>query len=290
MQILAVSDLHYTMKQFDWVASVADRYDLVVVAGDLLDISSVVEADAQIAVVLEYLTRLAAKTTVVACSGNHDLNAANAHGERAANWLAAATAAGVYVDGTRYETERELVTVCAWWDGAATRQAIDDQLAADAASVDGRRWIWVYHGPPDQSPTSWTGKRHYGDEELGRWIDRHEPGIVLCGHVHQSPFASAGSWVDQIGSTFVFNAGRQIGPVPTRIELDTDADLATWVSLAGVEEHRSPEWSASTRGRGPVPSRGSSSAPTAAGATPRTASTIPSPPSWSAYCCLMSTR
>ena len=84
MRILLVSDLHYTLKQLDWVVSVAADYDLVVVAGDLLDIASIVEPDAQIAVVLEYLARIAAKTTVVACSGNHDLNARNELDERAA--------------------------------------------------------------------------------------------------------------------------------------------------------------------------------------------------------------
>ncbi len=236
MQILVVSDLHYTLKQLDWVASVSDSYDLVVFAGDTLDIASIVEPDAQIAVVLEYLTRIAAKTTVIACSGNHDLNGENEHGERSARWLAAASAAGVYVDGTRFETGPELVTVCQWWDGPATRDDIDAQLAADAAIVGGRRWIWVYHGPPDASPTSWTGKRHYGDEELSKWIEQYQPAIVLCGHVHQSPFAKDGAWVDRIGATSVFNAGRQIGPIPARIELDTDAELAVWSSLAGVEE------------------------------------------------------
>ena len=40
MRILLVSDLHYTLKQFDWVASVASEYDLVVVAGDSLSIAS----------------------------------------------------------------------------------------------------------------------------------------------------------------------------------------------------------------------------------------------------------
>src|ERR1700709_2455179 len=94
MQILLVSDLHYTLKQLDWVASVAGEYDLVVAAGGLLDISSIVEPDAQIAVVLEYLSRMAAKTTVIACSGNHDLNANNEFGERAAKWLPAAPPAG----------------------------------------------------------------------------------------------------------------------------------------------------------------------------------------------------
>ena len=82
MRILLVSDLHYTLKQLDWVASVAGDYELVVMAGDHLDIASIVEPDAQIAVVLEYLSRIAAKTTLVACSGNHDLNAQNELGER----------------------------------------------------------------------------------------------------------------------------------------------------------------------------------------------------------------
>jgi hypothetical protein len=33
----------------------------------------------------------------------------------------------------------------------------------------------------------------------------------------------------------VFNAGRQIGPVPARIELDTTVGAATWTSLMGSE-------------------------------------------------------
>ena len=236
MRILLVSDLHYTLKQLDWVTSVAADFDLVVVAGDSLDIASIVEPDAQIAVVLEYLTRIAAKTKVVACSGNHDLNAENEHGERSAQWLETARGSGVFVDGTSFATERELVTVCPWWDGPHTRDIVDRQLAADAALVGDRQWIWVYHAPPDASPTSWTGKRHYGDEDLVAWIELHRPDIVLCGHVHQSPFAPAGAWIDRIGSTSVFNAGRQIGPTPTHIELDTEKELAVWSSLAGVEE------------------------------------------------------
>jgi predicted MPP superfamily phosphohydrolase len=78
MRILLVSDLHYSLKQLDWVVAHAGDYDLVVVAGDVLDIASRVEPDAQIAVVLEYLARMAAQTTFVACSGNHDLNTRNA--------------------------------------------------------------------------------------------------------------------------------------------------------------------------------------------------------------------
>jgi hypothetical protein len=179
---------------------------------------------------------MAAKTTVVACSGNHDLNASNELGERSAVWLEAARNAGVFVDGARLAMERVLVTVCQWWDGPRTRELVGHQLAEDAAFVEDRLWIWVYHAPPDASPTSWTGKRHYGDEALGAWIEEHRPGIVLCGHVHESPFQSGGGWIDRIGSTLVLNAGRQRGPIPASIELDTDAGCAWWRSVEGIEE------------------------------------------------------
>ena len=62
MRILLVSDLHYTLKQLDWVASIAGEFDLLVVAGDHLDIASIVEPDAQIAVMLEYAVTVAKNT------------------------------------------------------------------------------------------------------------------------------------------------------------------------------------------------------------------------------------
>jgi Icc-related predicted phosphoesterase len=236
MRVLVVSDLHYTMKQFDWVVGVAADYDLVVLAGDHLDISSFVAPDAQIAVVLEYLNRIAAKTVVAASSGNHDLNASDEHDERRAKWLDQARAFGVFVDGTRFETDTEVVTICAWWDGPRSYEVVERHLADDAAVVGDRRWIWVYHTPPDGSPTSWTGKRHYGDPDLRAWIERFSPDIVVCGHVHESPYVEGGAWVDRIGSALVVNAGHYRGPTPAYIEIDTDAGTARWTSLAGVDE------------------------------------------------------
>jgi len=40
--------------------------------------------------------------------------------------------------------------------------------------------------------------------------------LVLCGHVHQSPFADGGGWADRIGSTWVVNSGREPGRVAGR--------------------------------------------------------------------------
>ena len=236
MRMLIVSDLHYALPQLDWVISAAGEYDVVVVAGDLLDVTSNVAPDAQVAVALEYLTRMANKTTVVACSGNHDLTARNELDERAAVWLESARPRGVVVDGERIETDDVLITVCPWWDGPRTRDAVDRQLAGDASLVGGRQWVWAYHSPPGDSPTSWTGSRYYADDELTAWVGRHRPDIVLCGHIHESPFVPGGAWFDHIGTTVVFNAGRQSGPVPTSIVLDTVVGTARWSSAEGSDE------------------------------------------------------
>ena len=58
--------------------------------------------------------------------------------------------------------------------------------------------------------------------------------MVLSGHIHNSPFYVEGSWIDRIGSTWVFNPGRQLGAQPTTIIVDLDTMTAEWSSQ---EEH-----------------------------------------------------
>jgi Icc-related predicted phosphoesterase len=119
--------------------------------------------------------------------------------------------------------------VVGWPDRAGRHRG----AAGRSFSEEGKRWIWIHHAPPAKSPTSWGGDRHFGDVELREWIDQYRPDIVLCGHVHQSPFIKDGSWVDRIGSTWVFNAGQQLGGLPTHIIIDTEAGEALWFSSAG---------------------------------------------------------
>jgi Icc-related predicted phosphoesterase len=240
MRTLLVSDLHYTLKQFDWVDRVAGDFGMVVIAGDHLDISSAVTLDAQIVVLLKYFRRLQDKTRVVVSSGNHDLNARNADGEKVARWMSRVRELGVPGDGDFFELDGSSVTVCPWWDGPQTRAAVAAQLERDAQKR-GVRWTWIYHAPPDESPTSWAGERHYGDADLKAWIRAYRPDVVFTGHIHQSPFRKGGSWVDRIDGTWVFNAGRQIGPVPAHVIVDTDAGDATWFSLAGTQVVRLDE-------------------------------------------------
>jgi hypothetical protein len=61
----------------------------------------------------------------------------------------------VLTDGEYVEIDDVSITVCPWWDGPHGRAEVGRQLARDAGRRR-RRWIWVYHAPPDDSPTSWT--------------------------------------------------------------------------------------------------------------------------------------
>ena len=234
MKILIAADLHYALKQYDWLKSVAGDFDLMVLAGDLLEISSSVERRAQIIVVRAYLEDLASRTRVVVCSGNHDLDNRNEDGELIARWVEQLNDIGVVSDWGSLNVDGTLITVCPWWDGAATRERIGRQLAVDAQKPRSR-WVWVYHAPPAESPVSWSGRRHHGDEALTGWIRQYAPDFVLSGHVHQSPFVDGGSWADRIGSTWVFNSGQQIGPTPANIALHLTQGEAIWSSLEGCQ-------------------------------------------------------
>jgi predicted phosphodiesterase len=234
VRILLASDLHYALPQLDWVVRAAPSYDLVVLAGDHLDVSSPVSLDAQTVVLLRYFSLMNPGKSLVLASGNHDLTGPDPNGERAALWLPECRRSGVFTDGDSLTVGDTLITICPWWDGPAGRAALEQQLAADALRRPAR-WIWIYHWPPMGSPTCWTGKREYGDADVAAWIANHQPDLVLTGHVHQPPFKPEGAWADRIGRTWVFNAGKQIGPVPAHIVIDLEAGTAAWRSMMGEE-------------------------------------------------------
>jgi Icc-related predicted phosphoesterase len=233
MRILFVADLHYALKQFDWLVANAPRFDSVIIGGDLLDLGSPLDFEVQILVVEKYLQRIQDKTQLLVSSGNHDGDSRNSADESVAQWLRQGKVKGFLVDGDSVQLPGGLVTVCPWWDGPHSRAQLEAQLAEAAGKVQGK-WIWIHHAPPAGSSVCWTGKKFVGDEYLRDWIQRFGPDLVLSGHIHNSPFFSPpGSWVDRIGKTWVFNPGRQIGSCPAYITLDLNVMTAEWVSLEG---------------------------------------------------------
>jgi Icc-related predicted phosphoesterase len=234
MRCLVVADLHYSLPQFDWVLAAAPEFDVVIFAGDALDIGSFVDFRAQILVVKKYLSRLSQVTRVILCSGNHDLDDRSAEGEKIARWIGDVRELGIACDGDSLTIGGTRFTVCPWWDGPLVKSRIETQLR-DAARERTERWIWVHHAPPANSPTSWGGKRFFGDVELVQWIAQYQPSMVISGHVHQSPFIPDGAWFDRLGTTWVFNTGLQPGRPPVYIVLDLDDSAAFWIAAGEAQ-------------------------------------------------------
>jgi len=230
MRILAASDLHYRLPHYDWLVRAADEVDVVALCGDLADVVNPVPIDVQSVVLGKYLTSLSEKSVVLASSGNHDLDGPGPHGEQVAGWLRRAGDERVHTDGTSVDLDGIRFTICPWWDGPTTREEVAAQLAA-AAEDRPETWIWLYHAPPAGTPLCHDGRREFPDHELAAWIEQYQPDVVLCGHIHQAPWASGGSWRAQLGRTWVFNPGKQVGPIPPHVTLDTEARTAEWYGV-----------------------------------------------------------
>lgn len=233
MKLLFVADLHYVLKQFDWLAANAAGCDALIIGGDLLDLAGALDLDVQAVVVEKYLHRLSQFTRVIVSSGNHDGDGRDPSGESRARWLGHLKGERLHVDGDSVDLGGTRITVCPWWDGPVTRAEVERQLLA-AVPPAGTPWVWVYHAPPE-GPLSWNGKRCIGDSFLNEWIERFGPDVVLCGHIHNAPFYADGSWVQRLGKTWAFNPGRQLGESPTCLWLDLAEGCVRWQSSEGVE-------------------------------------------------------
>ncbi len=234
MKLLFVADLHYALKQFDWLAAHAAECDALVIGGDLLDLAGSLDLDVQIVVVEKYLHRLCKLTRVIVSSGNHDGDHRDAAGESRASWIGELKDERLHVDGQSLDVAGMRITICPWWDGPISCAEVEQQLIA-AQPPPETPWLWVYHAPPE-GPLSWTGKEFAGDATLTAWIARFSPSIVMSGHIHNAPFYAQGAWIHRLGQTWAFNPGRQIGSSPTILIFDFDQQEVAWHSNEGIEE------------------------------------------------------
>lgn len=226
-RVLVVSDLHGYRPHLDWLRINARDYDLVLIPGDFDDASSEVPPDARAAITSGFVAEIAARTPVALCSGNHDLDAVDEHGERVAHW-ARSLGPNAYGDGQLVECGDIAISLMPWWDGPTGAAALRQQMAEHAAVAAGKRWVWAHHAPIADSPTSWDGTCYRGDDLLAELVAEYAPEVVVSGHIHDAPFLPDGYWCDRRAGSLLLNAGHQRTMTPSFIELDLAADRVTW--------------------------------------------------------------
>ncbi len=94
------------------------------------------------------------------------------------------------------------------FDAARRAPTIAAALETLAALAPPAGTIFVLHSPPRGTRCDMIGAAtHVGSRAIRAFIERHQPPLVLSGHIHESPRVSA-SYRDLIGRTVVVNPGQ----------------------------------------------------------------------------------
>jgi Icc-related predicted phosphoesterase len=174
MKILHTADLH--LRWFDWVAEQAPHYDLLVIAGDLLDRFADVPMHTQVEQCSDWLLSL--RTPTVVCSGNHDFwpqpRTGSVDPDAEGAWLRRLRGKGniVAIDGDTINAGELKIAVNGWLQVPAM----------SSGHVD----IIVSHAPPKGCACAIGGADEHdnGDSQLWDVLRWDPPSLLLAGHIH----------------------------------------------------------------------------------------------------------
>jgi uncharacterized protein len=94
------------------------------------------------------------------------------------------------------------------FDPQRREPTIADALAGLARRTRPGETVFVLHSPPRDTRCDMTGARsHVGSRAIRAFVERHQPPLVLAGHIHESPRISS-SYRDTIGATVTVNPGQ----------------------------------------------------------------------------------
>lgn len=190
MRILAFSDLHCDLEQAARLTEMSAEADVVIGAGDFASIHERLE---------ETIGALAGITTptVLVPGNNETLEALQ---EAAASWDAATVLHGnsTEIGGQSFYGLGGGIPTTPWsWsydlEETEAETALKD-LTGDA--------VLVVHSPPKNHCDAAGGGLHLGSTAIAAAIERAQPKLAVCGHIHES-------WGERskIGATEVANLG-----------------------------------------------------------------------------------
>lgn len=194
MRIVSFGDVHMSLQTIDQLAPELEQADLVIVSGDLTNFGGRDDAEQVVEAVERHMRQ------VLAVSGNLDQREVmdflrergiSLHGEsRRIGDL------GIFGCGGSNFTPFRTPTEFSEEDLGALLDRGYGQVS-DAPHV-----LMVCHTPPANTATDRisTGQ-HVGSPTVRAFIEKHQPGVCITGHIHESP------GVDRIGRTTVVNAG-----------------------------------------------------------------------------------
>jgi len=233
MKILITADLHYREEWFRWLSTRAGDYDLICIAGDLLDMFFREPRIVQGREVRRWIRELAKVTRVAICSGNHDDAGRQICVDRAPvyEWLVAlGKEPNIITDGVT-EIVNDLIVTTVPYHCSKGQKSVWLDRGNILRRQRGTRWLVLHHAPPMGFPGS-IGEEHEAEELLLRY----RPEWFISGHSHQFPYLAGRGWTHVIKGVHLLVPGQLLAaPFPNHIVLDTNSGQARW-------ETSSKEW------------------------------------------------
>jgi Icc-related predicted phosphoesterase len=193
MKLLGITDLHGRQAALERILADAGEVDLVLFGGDITNFGSPVDAAMLIAIAEEAAGR------ALAVAGNCDSAEIDL---RLLEMGVGLRRRGVIVDGVGIHG---LSAMPPWQPSMYhfTEAELAEMLEAGFAQITGAaHHVVLSHPPPRRCRLDRTVfGRHVGSAALREFIDRVQPRLVLCGHIHE------GRGIDALGETIVVNCG-----------------------------------------------------------------------------------
>lgn len=218
MKILLTADLHYREHWFRWLIEQGPNYDVVCIAGDLLDIFKGEPQTHQTSDVSRWIRELATVTRVVISSGNHDNAGRLITADRAPvyEWFhALQSEPKITTDGVTRVIDDLIVTTVPYHCSREQKLIWLDR-GATIRRQRGNRWLVLHHVPPSLDPAV-----SCEESEAVSLLMRYRPDFFVSGHTHAFPYLTGNSWAQNIAGVNVLVPGQLLGaPFPNYIVLD----------------------------------------------------------------------
>lgn len=89
----------------------------------------------------------------------------------------------------------------------SSHPTIREELARLPLPADPKKTVYVMHSPPrDSALDRMSNGQPAGSSAIREFLEQHQPGLALHGHIHEAPEMSGHYW-DRIGTTFCVNPG-----------------------------------------------------------------------------------
>ena len=185
MKLLITADLHFRIHWFRWLIEQAPSYDLVCVAGDLLDMFKSETRLEQARQVSSLIRLLADVVPVALCLGNHDNAGRLVSHDRASvyGWfIDLGTYRNIITDGSTRKLEKLIVTTVPYHCSREEKSIWLDR-GSTIRKQTGIPWIVLHHVPAK------TGSGVSGEEsEAAEVLAAYKPDYFVSGHDHAFPY------------------------------------------------------------------------------------------------------